>query len=167
MIDARLLWGSRAIFDSLIERLDEEVFEKRRRELLDELLVDLVQALDRQLGTRGAIGRILVARSGEPLGSAQGDGLTDGIPTGGAHLSHLPEKRPEGQPQGPLTRAGECVIRLLGEEGGEYPGRAKAFELMNRSVGGPVKAAVVAFEVIGPEGKIRRGHGTAHRLSHN
>lgn len=40
MIDARLLWGSRAIFDSLIERLDEEVFEKRKRELLDELLVE-------------------------------------------------------------------------------------------------------------------------------
>ena len=40
MIDARLLWGNRAIFDSLVERLDEEIFEKRKRELLDELLVE-------------------------------------------------------------------------------------------------------------------------------
>ncbi|MFN0087382.1 MAG: [protein-PII] uridylyltransferase [Blastocatellia bacterium] len=40
MIDARLLWGNHKLFDALIERLDEEIFEKRKRELLDELLVE-------------------------------------------------------------------------------------------------------------------------------
>src|SRR5262245_40618601 len=38
MIDARLLWGSDDVFRALNERLEEEVFEKKKRELLDELL---------------------------------------------------------------------------------------------------------------------------------
>src|SRR5262245_3069926 len=37
MIEARLVWGDRMLFESLIERLDEEVFEKQKREFLDEL----------------------------------------------------------------------------------------------------------------------------------
>lgn len=40
MIEARLLWGSQELFEDLVERLDEEVFEKKKRELLDELLVE-------------------------------------------------------------------------------------------------------------------------------
>ncbi|HMV86490.1 MAG TPA: [protein-PII] uridylyltransferase [Blastocatellia bacterium] len=40
MIDARLLWGSREVFDSLCERLDEEVFEKQKRVLLDEQMAE-------------------------------------------------------------------------------------------------------------------------------
>jgi [protein-PII] uridylyltransferase len=40
MLDARLLWGSRHLFDSLTERLDEEVLEKQKREFLDELMVE-------------------------------------------------------------------------------------------------------------------------------
>jgi [protein-PII] uridylyltransferase len=40
MIDARLLWGSQDLFEMLIERLDEEVFEKQKRVLLDEQMVE-------------------------------------------------------------------------------------------------------------------------------
>ena len=40
MIDARLLWGNVELFESLNERLDEEVFEKKKRELLDELMIE-------------------------------------------------------------------------------------------------------------------------------
>jgi [protein-PII] uridylyltransferase len=40
MIDARLLWGNVDIFRTLNERLDEEVFEKKKRELLDELMIE-------------------------------------------------------------------------------------------------------------------------------
>ncbi len=40
MIEARLLWGSNELFEMLAERLDEEVFEKHKRALLDELLVE-------------------------------------------------------------------------------------------------------------------------------
>ncbi|MGH9938404.1 MAG: [protein-PII] uridylyltransferase [Blastocatellia bacterium] len=38
MIDARLLWGDAALFEQLTERLDEEIFEKRKTALLDELM---------------------------------------------------------------------------------------------------------------------------------
>ncbi len=40
MIEARLLWGSQELFEELVERLDEEIFDKKKRELLDELLVE-------------------------------------------------------------------------------------------------------------------------------
>jgi [protein-PII] uridylyltransferase len=40
MVDARLLWGSVEAFRTLNERLDEEVFEKKKRELLDELMIE-------------------------------------------------------------------------------------------------------------------------------
>ncbi len=40
MIDARRLWGSSDLFEMLAERLDEEVFEKQKRALLDEQLVE-------------------------------------------------------------------------------------------------------------------------------
>jgi [protein-PII] uridylyltransferase len=40
MIDARLLWGNAELFETLNERLDEEVFEKKKRELLDELMIE-------------------------------------------------------------------------------------------------------------------------------
>jgi [protein-PII] uridylyltransferase len=40
MIDARLLWGSAELFESLNERLDEEIFEKQKRDLLDELMIE-------------------------------------------------------------------------------------------------------------------------------
>ncbi len=39
MIESRLLWGSEELFEELGERLDEEIFEKKKRELLDELSV--------------------------------------------------------------------------------------------------------------------------------
>lgn len=39
MIEARLLWGSEELFEDLTERLDEEVFEKKKRELLNELAI--------------------------------------------------------------------------------------------------------------------------------
>ncbi|MCG3162799.1 MAG: Bifunctional uridylyltransferase/uridylyl-removing enzyme [Acidobacteria bacterium] len=38
MIDARLLWGDAGLFEQLTERLDEEIFEKQKPALLDELL---------------------------------------------------------------------------------------------------------------------------------
>jgi [protein-PII] uridylyltransferase len=38
MIDARLLWGSAELFEQLVERLDEEVFEKQKGALLGELM---------------------------------------------------------------------------------------------------------------------------------
>jgi [protein-PII] uridylyltransferase len=40
MIDARLLWGSSDLFEMLAERLDEEVFEKQKRAMLDEQMVE-------------------------------------------------------------------------------------------------------------------------------
>src|SRR5262247_177636 len=40
MIDARLLWGKNELFESLGERLEEEVFEKQKRALLDELMIE-------------------------------------------------------------------------------------------------------------------------------
>jgi [protein-PII] uridylyltransferase len=40
MIDARPLWGSSDLFEMLAERLDEEVFEKQKRTLLDEQMVE-------------------------------------------------------------------------------------------------------------------------------
>nr|MDQ3009919.1 DUF294 nucleotidyltransferase-like domain-containing protein [Acidobacteriota bacterium] len=40
MIDARRLWGSGDLFEMMVERLDEEVFEKQKRALLDEQLVE-------------------------------------------------------------------------------------------------------------------------------
>jgi [protein-PII] uridylyltransferase len=40
MIDARLLWGNLELFDSLKKRLDAEVFEKQKREILYDLIVE-------------------------------------------------------------------------------------------------------------------------------
>ena len=40
MIDARLLWGSVEVFEMLQERLEDEIFEKQKRQLLDELLIE-------------------------------------------------------------------------------------------------------------------------------
>src|SRR6185369_15983110 len=40
MIDARLLWGSSELFEMLAERLDEEVFGKQKRAMLDEQMVE-------------------------------------------------------------------------------------------------------------------------------
>lgn len=40
MIEARLVWGSGSLFEMLTERLDEEIFEKQKRALLDELMVE-------------------------------------------------------------------------------------------------------------------------------
>lgn len=40
MVDARLLWGGADVFRTLNERLDEEVFEKKKRELLVELTIE-------------------------------------------------------------------------------------------------------------------------------
>jgi [protein-PII] uridylyltransferase len=37
MIDARLLWGNQPLFETLVERLDKEVFEKQKREILNDL----------------------------------------------------------------------------------------------------------------------------------
>ncbi|HEY8459945.1 MAG TPA: [protein-PII] uridylyltransferase [Blastocatellia bacterium] len=38
MIDARLLWGDKELFEQLTERLEEEVFEKRKAALLGDLM---------------------------------------------------------------------------------------------------------------------------------
>jgi [protein-PII] uridylyltransferase len=38
MIDARLLWGAAKLFEQLTDRLEEEVFEKQKPALLDELM---------------------------------------------------------------------------------------------------------------------------------
>ncbi len=38
MIDARLLWGDAKLFEQLTDRLEEEVFEKQKAALLDELM---------------------------------------------------------------------------------------------------------------------------------
>ncbi|HKC85374.1 MAG TPA: [protein-PII] uridylyltransferase, partial [Blastocatellia bacterium] len=38
MIDARLLWGDAGLFEQLTDRLEEEVFEKQKAALLDELM---------------------------------------------------------------------------------------------------------------------------------
>ncbi|MGE0131747.1 MAG: [protein-PII] uridylyltransferase [Blastocatellales bacterium] len=38
MIDARLLWGDAKLFEQMMERLDEEIFEKQKPALLDELV---------------------------------------------------------------------------------------------------------------------------------
>jgi len=40
MIDARLLWGSADLFEMLAERLDEEVFDKQKRALIDEQMIE-------------------------------------------------------------------------------------------------------------------------------
>src|SRR5262245_11610745 len=40
MIDARLLWGKNELFETLAERLEEEVFEKQKQALLDELMIE-------------------------------------------------------------------------------------------------------------------------------
>ncbi|MGH9767683.1 MAG: [protein-PII] uridylyltransferase [Blastocatellia bacterium] len=40
MIDARLLWGDAKLFEQLTERLEEEIFEKQKAALLDELMKD-------------------------------------------------------------------------------------------------------------------------------
>ncbi|MDX2041991.1 MAG: [protein-PII] uridylyltransferase [Acidobacteriota bacterium] len=40
MIEARHLWGSEELFEELTERLDDEIFDKNKRELLDELLTE-------------------------------------------------------------------------------------------------------------------------------
>lgn len=40
LIDARLLWGSAGTFESLTQRLDEEVFKSESRSLLDELMTE-------------------------------------------------------------------------------------------------------------------------------
>ncbi len=40
MIEARHLWGSEELFEELTERLDDEIFDKNKRELLDELLIE-------------------------------------------------------------------------------------------------------------------------------
>lgn len=40
MIDARLLWGNGEVFEMLQERLEDEIFEKQKRQLLDELLIE-------------------------------------------------------------------------------------------------------------------------------
>jgi [protein-PII] uridylyltransferase len=37
MIEARLIWGDASLFNLLVERLDEEVFEKNKRTFLDDL----------------------------------------------------------------------------------------------------------------------------------
>ncbi|MFN0107652.1 MAG: [protein-PII] uridylyltransferase [Blastocatellia bacterium] len=37
MIEARLLWGCKELFEELTERLDDEIFSKKKRELLNEL----------------------------------------------------------------------------------------------------------------------------------
>jgi [protein-PII] uridylyltransferase len=40
MIEARRIWGDPALFEQLTERLEEEVFDKQKREYLDELMVE-------------------------------------------------------------------------------------------------------------------------------
>lgn len=40
MIEARLLWGGEELFEELAERLDEEIFSKKKSELLGELQVE-------------------------------------------------------------------------------------------------------------------------------
>ncbi len=40
MIDARLLWGKNELFETLGERLEDEVFEKQKQALLDELMIE-------------------------------------------------------------------------------------------------------------------------------
>jgi [protein-PII] uridylyltransferase len=37
MIDARLLWGNQPLFETLVDRLNKEVFEKQKREILNDL----------------------------------------------------------------------------------------------------------------------------------
>lgn len=40
LIDARLLWGSTELFEQLVEQLDEDIFSRQQRALLDEILAD-------------------------------------------------------------------------------------------------------------------------------
>jgi [protein-PII] uridylyltransferase len=40
MIDARPLWGDAGLFEQLVERLDEEIFEKQKETLLGELMAE-------------------------------------------------------------------------------------------------------------------------------
>ncbi|HKX31631.1 MAG TPA: [protein-PII] uridylyltransferase [Blastocatellia bacterium] len=40
MIEARFIWGQTPVFEKLGERLSEEVFDKQKRQLLDELMVE-------------------------------------------------------------------------------------------------------------------------------
>src|SRR5581483_5071536 len=43
LIDARLLWGSRELFESLQQKLNDEVFSAKRRALLDELMTERIE----------------------------------------------------------------------------------------------------------------------------
>jgi [protein-PII] uridylyltransferase len=47
LIDARLLWGSAELFENLVERLDEEIFSRQQRTLLDELLAERAARYDK------------------------------------------------------------------------------------------------------------------------
>src|SRR5262249_45960467 len=47
VIEARLVWGDQLLFESLEERLDEEVFEKDRREIFDELVAERQSRYDK------------------------------------------------------------------------------------------------------------------------
>ncbi len=47
LIDARLLWGSAELFENLIERLDEELFSRQQRALLDELMAERAARYDK------------------------------------------------------------------------------------------------------------------------
>src|SRR5262245_36217628 len=47
LIDARLLWGSAELFENLVERLDEELFSRQQRALLDELMAERAVRYDK------------------------------------------------------------------------------------------------------------------------
>jgi hypothetical protein len=122
--------------------------------------VDVVEDFQGDGGAGLAVRTVFDRRHGMSGDPTKSGGLTDGLTTGSARLSDLPEESPEGESKSPTTAAGMGAFVALGKKMMGDPTLEKDLELVEES-SGPAGGGIVAklVEMIGESrreaGKVR------------
>jgi len=134
--------------------------------LADQGLMDLLQSFQRQVASGLAVGAVFIGRGGPGAGATEGLSLADGLATRGSGLGHLPQKRPEGQTEGPGSLSRMRALVLLGQAPGRHPGLKAQLELVEGWAQGGAQAANLVAEAAKPSWKEGGCHRTVYILSY-
>ena len=102
--------------------------------------MDLLEAVDRQVAARLAVGAAFIRGHGAAFELAVALGLANGFAASTPDLGDLPEISPKDQPEVPEPIARVGAIVLLGQPMGRNPGTQEQLELMESGAGGGAEA---------------------------
>ena len=114
----------------------------------------MVQAVQGQFAAGLTVGAVFIGRDSLAAQAAEALGLANGLPTGGAGLSDLPEEGPKNQAQRPSSLAGMRACFLRGEAEIDDPGTEEGFQLVQDLAGALAEAAAFGIKTAGPQWKV-------------